>query len=165
MKRYIQIILILFCGCDNQPKAEILTGDLYFSFFRPGSFYNQPDSLVKTFQTYFDTLTIENAGTGDKILLTQYNILKEKDLLYQPFIYLKTDLDSVVTLYLNPLNYEKIKVHKRQKLQDEKKKVRIEASVTSIDNGLFYCTELKHVDIVDGETLQRQKKWKIEDYN
>jgi hypothetical protein len=34
-----------------------------------------------------------------------------------------------------------------------------------IDSGLFNCEKLKRIDIVDGETLQRQRKFKIEDYN
>ena len=34
-----------------------------------------------------------------------------------------------------------------------------------IDSGLFNCEKLKRVDLVDGETLQRQGKFKIEDYD
>jgi hypothetical protein len=71
----------------------------------------------------------------------------------------------VVTLYLDTLDYDRIKIYKRQKLQDDNKKVKIEATVTMIDSGLYNCEKLKRVDLVDGETLQRQKKFKIEDYN
>jgi len=165
MKRLLSIILILIFGCENQPRTDTVTGDLYFSFFTVGSYYNQPDSVIRQFETHFDTLTIEKANPRDKKLLNQYRTLKEKNLLYQPFVYLKTDLDSVVTLYLDTLDYDRIKVHKRQKLQDENKKIRIEASVTMIGSALFYCEKLKRVDIVDGVTLQREKKFKIEDYN
>ena len=165
MKRLLPTILVLIFGCNNQSKKDTLRGDLYFSVFRLGNYYYQPDSLVKQFETYFDTLTLDKASSGDKILLRQYRALKQKNLLYRPFVYLKVKDDSVVTLYLDTLDYNRIKIFKRQKLQNDKKKVVIEASVTIIDSGLFNCNNLKRVEVVDGETLQRQKKFKIEDYN
>ena len=165
MKRHLATILIIIFGCNTQPKTDTLTGDLYFSFFRLGNYYNQPDSLVKQYEIYFDTLTLERANSSEQRLLRQYRILKEKNLLYRPFVYLRVKDDSVVTLYLDTVDYDRIKVYQRQKLQNDNKKVRIEASVTMIDSGLFNCEKLKQVDIVDGETLQRQRKFKIEDYN
>jgi hypothetical protein len=165
MKIFLPTILILIFGCDSRPKTDTLTGDLYFSFFRLGNYYNHPDSLVRKSIIYFDTVTIEKLNAGDKKVVTQYRILKEKNLLFRPFVYLRIKDDSVVTLYLDSLDYDKIKIYKRQKLQDDNKKVRIEASVTMIDSGLFNCVKLKRVDIIDGETLQRQRKFKIEDYH
>jgi hypothetical protein len=58
MKKLLPTILILVFGC-TQPKTEMLTGDLYFSFFRLQNYYNQPDSAVKQFEIYFDTVTIK----------------------------------------------------------------------------------------------------------
>jgi len=165
MKKLLPTILILIFGCDTRPKTDTLTGDLYFSFFRLGNYYNQPDSVVNQSKLYFDTVTIEKLNTGEKRLLRQYRILKQKNLLYRPFIYLRVKDDSVVTLYLDTLDYDQIKIYRRQKLQDDNKKVKIEATVTMIDSGLYNCEKLIRVDLVDGETLQRQKKFKIEDYN
>lgn len=121
MKVFLLILLILNFGCDSRPSTDILTGDLYFSFFRLGSYYNQPDSLVRKTETYFDTLTIEKLNSGDKKVLKQYKILKENKLLFRPFVYLRIREDSVVTLYLDSLDYDKIKIYKRQNLQDDKK--------------------------------------------
>jgi hypothetical protein len=165
MNKLLLTTLILILGCDNQTKTLTLTGDLYFSFFRLGNYYNQSDNVVRQFENYFDTLAIENANSVDKKLLKQYRVLKEKKLLYQPFVYLKIEEDSVVALYLDTLDYNRIKIYKRQKLQDDNKKVRIEALVTILDSGLFKCEKLNRVDLVAGETFQRQKKLKIEDYN
>jgi hypothetical protein len=165
MKIFIPTILLLIVACENKPKTDTLTGDLYFRFFNFGNFYNQPDSLIKQSIAYFDTLTTENANASEKKLLRQYRVLKQKNLLYRPYVYLRVQDDSVVLLYLDTLDYDKIKIYKRQRLQDENKKIRIEASVTMIDSGLFNCQKLKRVDLVDGETLQRPKKFKIEDYD
>lgn len=124
-----------------------------------------PDSVVNQFEKTFDTLTIETASEEEGRLLTQYKKLKEKKLLFVPFIKLLTDKDSVVTLYLDTLDYNEIKKYKRQRLQDDQKKIRIEAKVKEIDRGLFYCIDLTKVEMIDGETYMKQKKWRIEDYN
>jgi hypothetical protein len=104
-------------------------------------------------------------NSADRKLLKQYKALRENNLLYRPYVYLKVQDDLVVTLYLDSSDYDRIKIYKRQKLQDDNKKVRIEASVTMIDSGVFNCDRLRQVEIVVGETLQRQGKFRIEDYN
>lgn len=165
MEKILPIIFILVLACKNQPRTNILTGDLYFSYLRVGSYYNQPDSLVKKSQLYFDSLALEKTDAETNKLERLYTILKKKKMLFQPFVQLMIQEDSVVILYLDTLDYNQIKVYKRQRLQDENKVVRIEASVTMIDSGFFYCDELKRIELVHGNTLQRQKKFKIEDYN
>ncbi len=165
MRRILPIIVILILGCDRQQKMDILTGDLYFGFLRIGSYYNKPDSVVKQSQLYFDSLAIEKTDPQTKTLIRLYTILKERQLLYKPFIELRIHDDSVVTLYLDTLDYNRIKIYKRQRLQNENKVVRIEALATMIDSGFFYCNKLKRIELVQGTTLQRQKKFKIEDYN
>lgn len=166
MKRLIPTILILILGCNSQPetRTDILTGDLYFAVFRLGNYYNLPDTLINYYENVFDTMNIDKANKYDKQLLTDYKLLKERDLLYKPYIYIRTDLDSIVNLYLDTVDYNKIKIHKRQVLQDENKKVRIEASVKKISDRLYYCSKLRYIKLVQGETLLKQKKFLIEDY-
>ena len=165
MKILIPTLLILIVACDNKPKTDTLTGDLYFSFFRLGSYYNKPDSLVKRFETYFDTLTFDKANDENKKLLTEYRKIKAEKLLYQPFVDIITEKDSVVTLYLDSADYNLIKKYKRKDLQGGHKKIRIEADVRKIDERLFYCTDLRKVEMIDGETFIKSNKFKIEDYN
>jgi hypothetical protein len=165
MKRLLPTILILLFGCNNHPKTDTLTGDLYFDFFRVGNFYNMPDSVINRIENNFDTLTWETTSEEDRRLWTLYKKLKDEKLLFAPFIKLLTEKDSVVTLYLDTLDYNEIKIYKLKRLQDEQKKVRIEAKVKEIDQGLFYCTDLVNIYLVDGATLMKQKKWRIEDYN
>jgi len=164
MKRLIPIILILVVACDNRPVTDRITGDLFFSFFRVGNYYNKPDSVIERYETYFDTLNYEKADDEEKKLLTKYKKLKEENLLYKPFVDMLISEDSMVTLYLDKGDYDEIKKYKRQKLQDEHKKVKIEADVFKIDDGLYYCVDLREVKMVDGETFGKSRKLKIEDY-
>lgn len=165
MKSLIVIFCILFVACQKKADEETLSGDLYFGFFRYGSFYNQPDSIVRRISSHYDTLSLENAALEDRRILRQYKTVKTEKLMYHPFVNIKTNLDSIVTLYLDTLDYNKIKINKRKELQDRNKKVRIEAEVKKLDDGLYYCIQLKSVEIIEGQTLPRQSKLKIEDYN
>lgn len=142
-----------------------MTGDLYFGFFRLGSYYNISDSVKTNFETYLDTLDVEKADKETIRLINAYKKIKEENLIYKPFVDILVSSDSIVKLYLDSADYDRIKIYKRRQLQTDNKKVRIKANVRQFYNGYFYCKELVSVDIVDGETLQQQKKLKIEDYN
>ena len=142
-----------------------MTGDLYFGVFRLGSYYNINDSIRTNFETYMDTLDIEKADKETIRLINTYKRIKEEKLIYNPFVDILVSSDSVVKLYLDSADYDRIKIYKRRELQTDTKKIRIKADVRQFDNGFFYCKELLSVDIVDGVTLPRQKKFKIEDYN
>jgi hypothetical protein len=165
VNRLIVIIFLISIGaCNSKPKSDTLTGDLYFSFFRLGSYYNQPDSIIEGCENYFDTLKYETADQEQRRFFNQYKRLKEENLLYQPFVDLLTEEDSVVTLYLETTDYNEIKRYKRKELQDEGKKIRIQADVRRIGAGLYYCLALTKVEKVDGETGIRSRKWKVQDY-
>ena len=165
MYRIILLLLIVFFSCDQKVETTRLTGDLYFGFFRIGSYYNQPDSLIEKYEKYFLTTNLDTLPREEKVLFDQYNKLKKHDLLYSPFVQVLVERDSIIMLYLNLEDYNKIKIYKRQKLQDENKKVQIFAFVEKIDNKLYYCKNLDKVLVVDGQTFQVQKKFLIEDYN
>jgi len=167
MRAFILSILILVVACDSKPVTNKLTGNLYFSyfrFFRVGNYYNQPDSVINWYETYYDTLKYETADDREKKLLTQYRKLKKENLLYKPFVDILVGKDSVVALYLDNKDYDEIKKYKRKKLQGDHKKIKIEADVFQVDDGLFYCVKLRKVEVVDGETLEIERKFEIEDY-
>ena len=112
-----------------------------------------------------DTLDLEKADKETIQLIDTYKKIKEEKLIYKPFVDILVSSDSIVKLYLDSADYDQIKIYKRRQLQTDNKKIRIKANVRQFDKGYFYCKELLSVDMVDGETLQRQKKLKIEDYN
>lgn len=165
--RYITttILILALSTCGTKEKENLLAGDLYFGFFRLGSYYNVSDSVRANFETYLDTLDLGKADKETIRLINSYKKVKEEKLIYKPFVDILVSSDSVVKLYLDSADYDRIKIYKRRQLQTDNKKIRIKANVRQFDNGYFYCKELVSVEMVDGETLQRQKKLKIEDYN
>jgi hypothetical protein len=158
---FLTAISVFACRQDN----KTIQGDLYFSFLRFGSFYNQPDSVINKFKIYADTVNYNKLNSFDKQVLTMYKTLKKENLLFNPFIELRLDNDSIVKLYLDKSDYEKIKIYKRQELQDQNKKIRINILGSYIGNKMLHCKKLISVDKVDGQTLEIEKKFKIDDYN
>jgi hypothetical protein len=157
------VIFLSACKSDKD-NTKSLEGDLYYSWIRIGSFYNQPDSLIDKVKTYADTVNRRLLSSSDMKSLTMYEILKKESLLYRPFIDLKLDNDSVVKIYFTKDDYSKINIFNRQELLDTKKKIRIKTEVRDLGLGMALCTRLLSVNKVDGQTFQVGKKLKIDDY-
>lgn len=160
-------IVILFAGlnCNStQQKNRQLEGDLYFDWLRFGNFYNLPDSLINKFKHFADTVDRKALDSVDLNLLKMYEVLQKEDLLYQPFISLKLDNDSIIKIYFTNTDYNKFKMYKRSDLLDTKKKVRIKMNVRDLGFGMALSTKLITINKVDGQTYQINPKLKIEDY-
>ena len=158
-------VIILFTSCkSHQQNNKLIEGDLYYSWLRIGSFYNQPDSIIEKVKVYADTVNRKLLDSNDLRFLKMYETLKAQNLLYNPYIELKLDNDSIIKVYFTNNDYEKIKIYRRQELIDTKKKIRIKAEVKDLGKGMALSTNLISINKVDGETLQINKKFKIEDY-
>jgi hypothetical protein len=162
----LSIFAVLLSSACNADKAntKLLDGDLYYSWFRIGSFYNQPDSIIEKVKKSYDTINRKFLSPSDLKSLTMYETLKKENLLYRPFIDMKLDNDSIVKVYLTKDDYSKINIFNRQELLDTKKKIRIKTEVRDLGLGMALCTRLLSVNKVDGQTFQVSKKLKIDDY-
>ena len=158
------IISIFLFPCNSQKQTSVLTGDLYFGFFRFASYYNQSDSLIDRFRLYFDTLDYDNASIDDRHFIDLYRIVENNGLIKKPYIDILVQTDSIVKLYLDIDDYNRIKVYKRKDLQDNNKKIVISANVLDYSGGIYYCDSLISIDKVSGQTLQIEKKFRIDDY-
>jgi len=155
-------IAISYYSCkQNQINLE---GDLRFTFFRIGSFYNQPDSIVKDVTVYADTVNKANLREDEKRLLGMYDVLKKEKLQYSPFVNLVLDHDSLIILYLNKEDYDKIKIYHRKELISEHKKIRIKVSAKALGYNMYLCKQLVGVNKIDGQTGETERKLLIEDY-
>jgi hypothetical protein len=169
--RSIDLLLILVsatfltnCSSDNRSTKK-LEGDLYYSLFRIGNFYNQPDSIIQKAKLYLDTVNRKLLDSSDLLDLTRYELLKKENLLYRPFIDLKLDNDSIIKIYLSSADYEKIKIFKRQDLLNAKKKVRLILDVHDLGLGMALATKIISANKIDAQTSRNNKKFLIEDYH
>lgn len=157
-------LLFLSCTCYGQ-KTSLIKGDLYFGLWRYGSLYNQPKKMVRSVLKYMDTVDRSKCGIDDSILIHRYDLLKEKELLYSPYVQIIQDDDAVIYLYLKQEDYDQIKTFKREDLVNRTKRVSISAEYELIDKGFVLCTKLTSVDELEGKTLPRQSKFALEDYD
>ena len=162
------LVVILFnhlnCKSDNQESKQI-EGDLYYAWLRFGSFYNEPDSIIEQVKLYTDTVNSKNLDSADLKALKMYKVLEKENLLYQPFIDFRLDNDSIIKVYFTNNDYEKIKIYKRQDLLNAKMKIRIRLEVKDLGYGMVLDRKIISLQQVPGQTLQINRKMKIEDYH
>ena len=157
-------ILILF-GCQNRPNENPnLEGDLYYTWLKLGSFYAQPDSLYLNYIELRDSLGIEELRKQDSTGTSQIELLEKHNLVNSPFIYLKTDFDSIFIVYMTPQDYQPITKYTYQNLIDNKQKIRLKLITDRLSDKLKICKKVISIEKIEGETLQKEEKFKIEEY-
>ncbi len=156
--------LLLF-GCESRPdKTPNLEGDLYYTAFRLGSFYDQPDSLYNHYIKLKDSLGMGQLKKEDPVLMTKIELLEKRELIKSPYIYLKTDSDSTFIVYMSKEDYEPITQYTHQDLIDNHQKIRLKLDTEKLTDKLLLCKSVISIKLVDGETQQRGGKFLIEDY-
>jgi hypothetical protein len=157
------LILVTSCGTTN--NDNIMTGDLYFSFFRVGTYYNLPDSTIKKMEADLNAVNLDSADNALIELVKDYQKLKDEGLIYKPVVDVMTEDELTIKLLLDSADYDKIKIYKHKNLVDNNKKLRIKAKTRKTGLNFYYCTDLLGVTLVDGQTLPYDNKLKILDYN
>jgi hypothetical protein len=164
------LFVLVLASCVKAPE-DLTIGELYFSSWRIGNLYGAPDSLRRSAELYLDTARIEKADSSDAGAIVLYRKLREEGFLYKPFVDLRVNDSTYVQLYLDSADYDRIKIHKRKDLLDNKKKVVVRGRTRPLgktgSNEMLYCTEFIEAKLVDGATFPGEEgnKWKIEDYN
>ena len=161
----IFILCFTFCCCQHKlhEKSE-LEGDLYYTFLKSGSFYNQPDSVYLGYVELRDSLGIDELKKQNVKIFSRIELLEKQGLLKSPYIYLKTDSDSIFVVYMTPEVYEPITRFTYQQLRNNNQKVRLKLITVQLSDNLRICDKIVSIQKVTGETLQIQKKFKIEEY-
>ena len=166
--RYFIIILstfLILCACQHKVLEQAnLEGDLYYTCLKFGSFYGQSDSLYHDYIHLRDSLGIEALREEDASGISDIELLENHDLKKSPFIYIKTDVGAIVTVFMRPQHYEPITEYTYQQLIDRRQKVRLKLSTDTLSPNLHICKKVYAMEIMEGETLQKQRKFKIEDY-
>ena len=73
------LILIVSCGTTN--NGNTVTGDLFFTFFRVGTYYNQPDSVINKVEEDLKSVNLETADSALVKMVLDYQKLKEEGLI------------------------------------------------------------------------------------
>ena len=153
----------LLFGCQSKSTNESpnLEGDLYYTWLKFGSFYNIPDSIFTIYKQLKDSVGV---GQLDNLGYTGFAVLEAHDLLKSPFIYIKSDSDSLFIIYMRPDDYKPFTKFSRAQLLESNKKVRVGLVTERLNEKQMICKSVTSIELVPGETLEEQRKFKVEDY-
>jgi len=168
MKRLVVIscLLIVFASCEKKSgtTAVTLKGELHYPWLKFGNFYNQPDSLFQKFETMKDTAGYDLLYKEDSVFAKSLQVLEEKQLLKSPFIYMVTDTDSIVIVYMNEEQYDPFTRFTYDSLVKKQQKIAVELSASNLYSNLFLCEGVNSVEVIASEEKLSNNKWKKEDY-
>lgn len=152
-------------SCETTNNDNIVTGDLYFSFFRIGTYYNLPDSIIQKMDEDLKAVNLDSSDNALVEFVKDYQKLKDEGLIFKPVVDIMINDGLTIKLVLDSVDYDKIKKFKHKDLIDTNKKVRIRAKTRKTGLNFYYCTDLLEVTLVNGQTLPNDNKLKIQDYN
>ena len=150
--------LFCFISCQTD-KTKTIEGDLYFKLIKFPSFHEASDSLIKKIETDIKNLNEDKMDKQNKIINDYLKFLSKEKLLKNPYLNLRKDNGEIVTVYLDKINYDKLKKYDYNKLISENKKIRIKAEVTELkfDTLKIYKVDGKiSVEKLDGNTYWKK---------
>lgn len=154
----ILTILALITGCRTGNKMTV-EGDLYFKLVDFPTFFDAPDSVLTKFETSIKTVNKDTLTEQDKKIYNLLQFMSDKELLRKPFIRLRQDNGEIIMLFLNAIDYGKIKDYNYNDLVQDNKKIRIKAEVSELkyDSLTVYETlKLISIDKIDGKTYWKK---------
>ena len=165
---YLIIVSILFsCASTKEDtKPLLIKGDLYYKWLNLVNFYNVPDSIYQKFQTHLDTTGLDGLKKEDPKAFNQISFLTKNKLLKTPFVHLKTNDTTIgiATIFIDSTLYQPLTKFNYKELIKNKEKIQLEFQVKELKPKTFKATKINSIKKVKGQTLQRQKKFKIENY-
>jgi hypothetical protein len=157
------MVVIFGCNSHTPEYTTTVDGDLYFGHFRFVNLYGLPDSIAKKTISYFEENKITNEQI-DTSLLNIYSFLKKENLLYSPFIQLKTTTDTIITVFMEKSIYSKIAPTDYQQLIASNKKLRLKIESQKMTGTVYRGLKILSIDSVYDNKSNRNGKFKLEDY-
>ncbi len=148
------IFFIIFCiySCKTEEKVKKLKAELTFKSISFASAYGASQEQYENYLKQIDE-AINNSPESNNEMIKLYrhhSRLKYHNLLKSPYIFLRIDKDSIMTVYLSEKEYKKVKSIKHIDLKREGKKAIIELDITKKDSGIYYSNNIINISRVKG---------------
>lgn len=142
-------------GSSIVSKKKIVEGNLYFKLVDFPQFFDAPDSILTKLEAGEKFINTDTLKEEDKKVNDLVQFLAYKKLLRRPFIRLRQDDGKIIMVFLDPVDYDKVKNYNHQDLLRDNKKIRIKAEISEIDyDSLTVYKTLKIISVrkLDGKT-------------
>jgi hypothetical protein len=144
------VLLLFVIGCIK--KNEVVEGDLFFKLIDFGSFYAGNDVSIKVFEKKMDSIRWSKIASEQDLKIIKFiDKLKKNNLLKSPWINLKTK-DSVIKIYFNKTEYNKLKKYNFGDLTKRNRKVKLKLDLELKDTEIYFCNKILSIEEVDGKT-------------
>jgi hypothetical protein len=128
-KVYTAVAMVLaMYGCQTN-QTTIIEGDLYFKLVDLPSLYEVSDSIATKLETSIRTVKKDSLRTLDRNVYNQLQFLDDNQLLRKPFIRLRQNDGTILLVFVEPSDYEKLRKYHHEDLVRTHKKVSIRAAV------------------------------------
>lgn len=154
----ILTILLLISGCKTDDKKTI-EGDLYFKLIDFQRFFDAPDSTLAKIETSIRTVNKDTLNAQDKKIYDLLQFMSDKKLLRKPFVRLRQDNGEISMVFLDSIDYTKVKDYNHNDLVSDNKRIRVKAEVNELkyDSLTAYeIVKLISVDKLDGKTYWKK---------
>ena len=141
---YFLLISLLFFSCN--PKEENIKGELFFKLVNviPNEGLSEPK--INEIETFLDS----NKNKKDD-LIDFYKTLKQNNILGNPNVDIKTN-DTIIRIFLNKKEYQKISHFKLDSLRNKNKKGLIAMEIKKLKGDIYYSEKIISFKEVEGDT-------------
>lgn len=140
--------MILFCSCNKKSDLKI-EGELYFKLINYFPSQGMTSSQIISIENMLDTIKETKEIIAYK---EQFSILKKNNLLKQPYLLIRSNNDSIKTIYLSKTEYNKVKNYTLQNLLNNKSKVLLKIDARNIESNIYYSDKIYSVKEISGIT-------------
>ena len=135
-----------------QESKNVVEADLTFKSISFMSAYGASDKEYSNLLMEMDSVLNTNIKNETYKLYQYLESLKNKNLLRNPYIFLKIKEDSVVTVYLSEKEYQKVKTFKHTDLFKQNKKVKVKIKLSEVGDNILYSDNILEIKKVKGKS-------------
>lgn len=106
--KYYLILIVFVCSC-NKSEEKIINGEFMPNIRNTIDFETADASEIDSFIKRIDSIAIKNNDNSLKLSSKFYHDLLELNLIRTPSIYLKQNNDSLLQIFVEKSQFEKIK--------------------------------------------------------
>lgn len=129
-----------------------------FTIINYPTFYGAPDSLISKFVRELETVNKDTLKEQDKELRNLLKFMYDQKLLEKPYINLKQYNGEILMLYLDSIDFVKLKIYNRYDLIRENKKIRIVSKALPIKHESW--TAYENLNIISIKKIDGMTEWK-----
>jgi hypothetical protein len=153
------LTIVIISSCKEE-KEKTIEADLYFRLFDIERFYDSPDSSLIKIENLVHEINNDTLDNKRKEEYKHFKFMVANNLLRKQFIWIRMDDGEKKILFLDSLDYNKLKKYNWSDLTKGKRRIRIRTIVREFEYPYYFedtetaydCVKMLTIDKISGET-------------